>query len=306
MNKLDQFRERIFSASITEIVLLMLFMILAVATLYKADRDKYKGAIEDVLGNSIVAHIDTLDVDSLSTSKVLQEVKNQYELSEDQEELFDKIQDLKDSLSTEKSKKDSLKQELLLMATTDLDSVLSENEELKEDLERYKFQDILGENPPICGLQNDLSKRLVNSNNTVIFKIYFSKTNDNKYILEFDPASIHTTNKKLLQKTPQISRQFFALPYSNKKTNSYGRGSGDYHLNFSEVHSFLNLIKDSRRINTNEPECNQAKYMNKAYCLDCYYNSELWIRNNISKEELIEVQRILRVYLNVESNVRTF
>ena len=75
MKKLDQYRERIFSASITEIVLLMLFMILAVATLYKADRDKYKGAIEDVLGNSIVAHIDTLDVDSLSTSKVLQEIK---------------------------------------------------------------------------------------------------------------------------------------------------------------------------------------------------------------------------------------
>ena len=49
-----------------------------------------------------------------------------------------------------------------------------------------------------------------------------------------------------------------------------------------------------------------TKYMNKAYCLDCYYNSELLIRNNISKEELIEVQRILRVYLNVESNVRTF
>ena len=175
MKKLDQYRERIFSASITEIVLLMLFMILAVATLYKADRDKYKGAIEDVLGNSIVAHIDTLDVDSLSTSKVLQEIKDQYELSEDQEELFDEIQDLKDSLNTEKGKKDSLEQELLLMASTDLDSVLSENEELKEDLERYKFQDILGENPPICGLQNDISKRLVNSNNTSIFKIYFSK-----------------------------------------------------------------------------------------------------------------------------------
>ena len=232
MKKLDQYRERIFSASITEIVLLMLFMILAVATLYKADRDKYKGAIEDVLGNSIVAHIDTLDVDSLSTSKVLQEIKDQYELSEDQEELFDEIQDLKDSLNTEKGKKDSLEQELLLMASTDLDSVLSENEELKEDLERYKFQDILGENPPICGLQNDISKRLVNSNNTSIFKIYFSKTSNNQYILEFDPDSIHTSNKKLLQKTPQISRQFFALPYSKKKTNSYGKGSGDYHLNF--------------------------------------------------------------------------
>ena len=306
MKKLDQYRERIFSASITEIVLLMLFMILAVATLYKADRDKYKGAIEDVLGNSIVAHIDTLDIDSLSTSKVLQEIKDQYELSEDQEELFEEIQDLKDSLNTEKGKKDSLEQELLLMASTDLDSVLSENEELKEDLERYKFQDILGENPPICGLQNDISKRLVNSNNTAIFKIYFSKTSKNQYILEFDPDSIHTSNKKLLKKTPQISRQFFALPYSKKKTNSYGKGSGDYHLNFSEVHSFLGQIKDSRRINLTEPECNQPKYMNKAYCLECYYNSELWIRANISKEELIEVQRILRVYLNVESNVRTF
>ena len=61
------------------------------------------------------------------------------------------------------------------MASTDLDSVLSENEELKEDLERYKFQDILGENPPICGLQNDISKRLVNSNNTSILKYIFLK-----------------------------------------------------------------------------------------------------------------------------------
>ena len=77
-------------------------------------------------------------------------------------------------------------------------------------------------------------------------------------------------------------------------------------MNFSDVHNFLSKVKDSRRINQNDPNCSNSKYMNKAHCLECYYNSQLWISDNISKENLIEAQRIIRQYINLESDVRTY
>ncbi|MDA9841828.1 hypothetical protein N9C34_04155 [Candidatus Marinimicrobia bacterium] len=95
MKKLDQYRERIFSASITEIVLLMLFMILAVATLYKADRDKYKSAIEEVFDTEIVSYIDSLSIDSIKTSQTLQDLKNKM-TSLDSDSLLQEISELQE------------------------------------------------------------------------------------------------------------------------------------------------------------------------------------------------------------------
>ena len=56
----------------------MLFMILAVATLYRSDRDKYGDAIESAeksSGQEILSDIDTLSIDSLNTSATLQKLK---------------------------------------------------------------------------------------------------------------------------------------------------------------------------------------------------------------------------------------
>tara|TARA_B100001250_G_scaffold410270_1_gene436384 strand:+ start:416 stop:1345 length:930 start_codon:yes stop_codon:yes gene_type:complete len=309
VKKIEQYRERIFAASITEIILLMLFMILAVATLYRSDRDKYGDAIEFIeksSGQEILSDIDTLSIDSLNTSATLQKLKQKFEFSEDQEKLFDQMEELEDSLDAEESRSDSLQQQLLLMAILDSDSLLQEISDLKGKISQYEYEDMLGENPPICGLQNDPSKRLVDSQNTLIFNIYFSKTNKGKYILEFDPDQIHLNNPALINKTPNIQRQFFELKYSKTKRNSWGKGKGDYHLNFSDVHNFLSKVKDSRRINQNDPNCSNSKYMNKAHCLECYYNSQLWISDDVSKENLIEAQRIIRQYINLESDVRTY
>tara|TARA_B100001173_G_scaffold303985_1_gene307400 strand:+ start:586 stop:1386 length:801 start_codon:yes stop_codon:yes gene_type:complete len=265
MKKLDQYRERIFSASITEIVLLMLFMILAVATLYKADRDKYKAAIEDLLGDSIVAHIDTIGVDSLPNNEILKEIKDRYELSEDQEELVDtlrtQISDLKTQLS-------------------------------------------LAEGTVVCGGQTDESKRILTGSQT-LFDVEFQKQRG-KYKLNFLVRDEHLSNVQLNQITPNIENRSFVLKYSKRPRTSTGALSSNpkkniYHLNFSQVHKFLRDIKNSRKINQNDPRCSEDKYRNKGYCLECMYNIRLRSDNNVSKNDLVEVIKILKIYLNVEN-----
>ena len=294
MKKLDQYRERIFSASITEIVLLMLFMILAVATLYKADRDKYKAAIEDVLGDSIVAHIDTIGVDSLPNNEILKEIKDRYELSEDQEELFEEIQDLKDSLSTEKGENDSL---ITLMSTMNVDTLLSQISDLKTQL-------LLAEGSVVCGTQTDESARILTGSQT-LFDVEFQKQKG-KYSLYFWPRDEHLSNRRLNQITPNIEVKIFELDYSKTPKTSTGILSSNpknniYHLNFTQVHKFLRDIKNSRKINQNDPRCNEDKYRNKGYCLECFYNIRLRSDNNVSKKDLVEVIKILKIYLNVEN-----
>jgi hypothetical protein len=227
LKKIFDKRESIFSTSLTETFILMLFFVLSMATIgFRALNEKTE------------------------------------ELLENQEEL-------------NKSK----------------ENLMEINKELQE------FKDFAS-GPAVCGQQNNENLKIM-TGSEILFDVEINKWRD-VYYLHFNPGDEHKNNKKLNEKTPNIEERTFKLEYSEIKKNGN-------HLNFSEVRSFLRPIKDSRRVNSDDPRCKEDyiprfKYYNKGLCLECNYRISLK-EKNITLTEYKEVLNTLDKFFLVRKEM---
>lgn len=188
------------------------------------------------------------------------------------------------------------KEEALLSKNMELESLtedlidkenklISINEELKEFKDKNR-------GPDVCGNQNDKNERLINvsgDESIILFNIEFSKSN-NRYTLYFYPLDEHLNNEKLNIVTPNILRTRFDLKF-NKNGN----------INFNELRKFLKPIKDSRRINQDDPRCITREYQNKGLCLECNYQVSVKDKN-VSASDLKQVYKFLEGYFYVRKD----
>ena len=188
------------------------------------------------------------------------------------------------------------KEEALLKKNMELESLTNDlvnNEEklisVNKELQEFKDKN---RGPDVCGLQNDKSERLINTQgneNITLFNIEFLK-NKNKYTLYFYPLDEHLNNEKLNIVTPNISLSRFDIEFNE---------SGNIILN--ELRNFLEPIKNSRRINQNDSRCSTKKYQNKGLCLECVYRVSV-IDRNVSASDLKQIYKFLEDYFYVRKD----
>ena len=194
---------------------------------------------------------------------------------------FKTLNEKEEALLSKNMELESLTEDLLIKEN----KLISINEELKEFKDKNR-------GPDVCGNQNDKSERLINASGNesiILFNIEFSKSS-NRYQLYFYPLDEHLSNEKLNIVTPNILRKRFDLQLSE---------SGD--IKFNELRKFLKPIKDSRRINQNDPRCKTREYRNKGLCLECNYQVSVKDKN-VSASELKQVYKFLENYFYVRKD----